>query len=285
MAAVTRRQYKGAAAQTTTTNALSVSDTSVTLTAVTGFPSTAAVPFFVVIDPGTSSEEKCSATISGNTLTLVRAQDDTTASTHTSGATIYPVFTADEADEANLFASTMTTRGDLLTMGAGPTVARIAVGASGTVLKSDGTDASWATIVAANIATDAVTTVKIQDNAVTQAKLADRVVGSAELDNLTLNAQTGTSYTLVLTDAHKLVTQSNASAITTTIPPNSSVAFDIGDQVNLLQLGAGQVTVAAGSGVTIRSEGTKLKLKGQYAAATCIKIASDEWVLVGNLSA
>tara|TARA_R110000868_G_scaffold279740_1_gene539797 strand:- start:358 stop:1215 length:858 start_codon:yes stop_codon:yes gene_type:complete len=285
MAAVTRRQYKGAAAQTTTTNALSVSDTSVTLTATTGWPSTAAVPFFVVIDPGTSSEEKCSATISGSTLTLVRAQDDTTASTHTSGATIYPVFTADEADEANLFASTMTTRGDLLTMGAGPTVARVALGASGTVLKSDGTDASWATIVAANIATDAVTTVKIQDNAVTQAKLADRVVGSAELDNLTLNAQTGTSYTLVLADAHKLVTQSNASAITTTIPPNSSVAFEIGDQVNLLQLGAGQVTVAAGSGVTIRSNGTKLKTNGQYAVATCIKIDTNEWVLVGNLTA
>jgi hypothetical protein len=102
------------------------------------------VPFFVVIDPGTSSEEKCSATISGSTLTLVRAQDDTTASTHTSGATIYPVFTADEADEANLFASTMTTRGDLLTMGAGPTVGRIAIGASTYVLTSNGTDAAWA---------------------------------------------------------------------------------------------------------------------------------------------
>ena len=152
MAAVTRRQYKGAAAQTTTTNALSVSDTSVTLTAVTGFPSTAAVPFFVVIDPGTSSEEKCSATISGSTLTLVRAQDDTTASTHTSGATIYPVFTADEADEANLFASTMTTRGDLLTMGSGPTVARIAVGAASTILRSDGTDAAWASLSTAGIA-------------------------------------------------------------------------------------------------------------------------------------
>ena len=151
------------------------------------------------------------------------------------------------------------------------------------------------TIVAGDIASDAittakildsnVTTAKIADDAVTQIKLADRVVGSAELDNLTLNAQTGTTYILVLADAHKLVTQSNASAITTTIPPNTDVAFQIGDQVNLLQLGAGQVTVAPGSGVTIRSEGTKLKLKGQYAAATCIKIASDEWVLVGNLSA
>jgi hypothetical protein len=144
MAAVTRRQYKGAAAKTTTTNALSVSDTSVTLTAVTGWPATAAVPFIVVIDPGTSSEEKCSATISGSTLTLVRAQDDTTAATHTSGATIYPVFSADEADEANLFTSTMTTRGDLLKMGSGPTVARIAIGTSGYVLTSDGTDPAWA---------------------------------------------------------------------------------------------------------------------------------------------
>jgi len=151
MAAVTRRQYKGAAAATTTTNALSVSDTSVTLTATTGWPSTAAVPFYVVIDPGTSSEEKCSATISGSTLTLTRAQDDTTAAVHASGATIYPVFTADEADEANLFASTMTTRGDLLTMGAGPTVARIAIGTNGYVLTSNGTDAAWAAPAASGL--------------------------------------------------------------------------------------------------------------------------------------
>ena len=173
-------------------------------------------------------------------------------------------------------------------LNANVTAAKIASDAVTTVKILD------ANVTTAKIADDAVTTAKIldanvttakiADNAVTQAKLADRVVGSAEFDNLTLNAQTGTTYTLVLTDAHKLVTQSNASAITTTIPPNSSVAFEIGDQVNLLQLGAGQVTVAAGAGVTIRSEGTKLKLKGQYAAATCVKIASDEWVLVGNLA-
>jgi hypothetical protein len=79
-------------------------------------------------------------------LTLTRAQDDTTAQTHASGATIYPVFSADEADEANLFASTMTTRGDLLTMGSGPTVARIPIGTNGYVLTSNGTDAAWAVI-------------------------------------------------------------------------------------------------------------------------------------------
>ena len=146
MAAVTRRQYKGAAAQTTITNALASGDTTITIAANTGWPSTPAVPFFVVISPGTSSEEKCSATISGTTLTLTRAQDDTTAVSHSSGAAIYPVFTADDADEANKLASTLTTRGDLLTMGSGPDFARIAIGAADTVLTSNGTDAAWAAI-------------------------------------------------------------------------------------------------------------------------------------------
>ena len=148
MAAITRRQYKGAAASTTTSSSLSISDTSVTLTATTGWPSTAAVPFYVVIDPGTSSEEKCSVTISGATLTLTRAQDDTTAVAHSSGATIYPVFSADEADEANLLASTLTTRGDIIRMASGPTVGRLGLGTSGYVLSSDGTDVVWAAIPA-----------------------------------------------------------------------------------------------------------------------------------------
>ena len=142
MPAVTRRQYKGAAAQTTITNALASGDTSATLAATTGWPS-GAEPFYVVISPGTASEEKCSATISGSVLTLTRAQDDTTAQSHASGATIYPVFTADEADEANKLASTLTTRGDLLTMGTGPDFKRVAVGGAGALLKSDGNEPTW----------------------------------------------------------------------------------------------------------------------------------------------
>ena len=129
-----------------------------------------------------------------------------------------------------------------------------------------------------------VTAAMIASDAVTQAKIADRAVGSAELTNLTLNAQTGTTYTLALSDAQKLVTLNNASAISLTVPTNATVAFTIGDQVNLLQLGAGQVTVS-GAGVTFRSEGSKLKLKAQYAIATLIKVGTDEWVVVGNLSA
>jgi hypothetical protein len=103
--------------------------------------------------------------------------------------------------------------------------------------------------------------------------------------NLDYNAQTGTTYTLVLTDAGKLVTLNNGSAIALTVPTNASVAFDIGDQINLLQLGAGQVTVAGDAGVTVGSEGTKLKLKDQYAIGTLVKTDTDTWVLVGNLGA
>lgn len=189
MAAVTRRQYKGAAASTTLLSSINNTDVAPTcsLTAVTGWPSSADVPFFVVIDPGTTREEKCLATISGTTLTLDRSdstRDDTVKASHAVGAVIYPVFTATEANEVNLFASTMTTRGDLLTMGSGPTVARLAVGAtSGHVLKTDGTDPSWGQVAAAGIASDAVTTAKILDGAVTSAKIADDTIVNADINS------------------------------------------------------------------------------------------------------
>lgn len=119
---------------------------------------------------------------------------------------------------------------------------------------------------------------------------AGQVLTAAELDAVAtamvaLNAQTGTSYTAVLGDDGKLVTCDNASAIALTIPPNSSVAFGIGTQINIMQLGAGQVTITAGAGVTLRSAGTKLKTSAQYAVATCCKIATDTWVVIGNLTA
>lgn len=100
---------------------------------------------------------------------------------------------------------------------------------------------------------------------------------------LTINAQTA-SYTLVLSDASKLVEVSNASANTVTIPLNSSVAFATGTQINVLQTGAGQTTIAGTSGVTVN--GTPgLKLRAQWSACTLIKRATDTWVVVGDLSA
>jgi hypothetical protein len=100
-----------------------------------------------------------------------------------------------------------------------------------------------------------------------------------------INAQTGTSYTTVLGDDGKLITCDNAASIALTIPPNGTVAYGIGTQLNIMQLGAGVVTITAGAGVTLRSNGTKLKTNGQYSVATCCKIATDTWVVIGNLTA
>jgi hypothetical protein len=88
----------------------------------------------------------------------------------------------------------------------------------------------------------------------------------------------------VLTDANNLVEMNNAAANTLTVPPNSSVAFALGTQIVVTQYGAGQTTIAQGSGVTIRSSGNKLKLTGQYSSATLIKRGTNEWVLYGDIT-
>jgi ferric-dicitrate binding protein FerR (iron transport regulator) len=100
--------------------------------------------------------------------------------------------------------------------------------------------------------------------------------------NLDTNTQTGTTYTLVIGDVGEYVTLNNASAITLTVP---DAIFSAGDTVNIVQLGAGQVTIAAGAGVTVNSEGAKLKLSGQYAAATILFTSSSAAIVFGNLSA
>ena len=120
---------------------------------------------------------------------------------------------------------------------------------------------------------------------------AIRSLGSSvdsALGQLTLNAQTGTTYTLVLTDnRNKLITASNAAAQTYTIPLNSSVAFPIGSIINIIQIGAGQVTIQGASGVTVASTGavaTAPKLRVQYSAASLIKVGTDSWYVVGDLA-
>lgn len=101
---------------------------------------------------------------------------------------------------------------------------------------------------------------------------------------LAFNAQTGTTYTLVAGDLNKLVTCSNASSITLTVPPS---VFSAGNQINIQQIGAGQVTFAQGSGVTITSTGATVsapKLRAQYSAATVICTASNTFTILGDIS-
>jgi len=92
-------------------------------------------------------------------------------------------------------------------------------------------------------------------------------------------------YTLALADHGKLVEMNKSSAVCVTIPPNSSVAFPVGAEVTLFQGGAGQVTILAGSGVTARSADNELKTRVQYSTAVLTKIATDEWLIAGDLTA
>lgn len=100
---------------------------------------------------------------------------------------------------------------------------------------------------------------------------------------VTANRQTD-SYTLVIGDAGKVIEMNKATANNLTVPLNSSVAYEVGTIIELFQYGAGQTTVVATGGVTIRSSGGKLKLTGQYSGASLRKIATDEWSLVGDIA-
>ena len=149
MAAVTRRSYAGAAPACTLTSSITSGDTTASLTGtVTDWPATAGGPFHMVIDPGLSTEEKVlvASRSTGSLSSITRGVDGTTAASHSAGATCYPVFTATDANDANEFTSTMTTRGDLLTINSSVNPARIAIGTTGYVLTSNGTDAAWAVI-------------------------------------------------------------------------------------------------------------------------------------------
>lgn len=95
---------------------------------------------------------------------------------------------------------------------------------------------------------------------------------------ITANDQSGTTYTLVADDAGKVIRCTNASAVTVTVPPNSSVAFAVGTIINVYAAGAAGVAIAAGSGVTIRNNSVGL---AQYEEVSLRKDATDEWVRVG----
>lgn len=99
------------------------------------------------------------------------------------------------------------------------------------------------------------------------------------INNYTLNT------TLALVDAGQVVEMNAAGALNLTIPPNSSVAFPVKTRIDIVQIGAGQVSFVAGAGVTIRSSGGKLKLTGQYSGACLYKRGTDEWVLMGDIAA
>lgn len=148
----------------------------------------------------------------------------------------------------------------------------------GTIVNAD-VNAS-AGIVGSKLADASVMLVKLgSDVGPAMQSMIDASIATAQ--TVAINAQTGTTYTLVLADASKAVECSNASAITLTVPPNASVAFPVGTVIEVLQVGAGQVTLAPGSGVTLNNA-NGLKTSKQWSAVTLRKRATNVWLVAGD---
>jgi hypothetical protein len=278
------RQYSSISVETTLAGSINTTATTVTVatgtaTALMGgitlAPSNVDI-FTVALDVDTVNEEIVYVTeVSGDTLTISRGQSGTgspgvSGVAHTAGATVKHVLTSDDlvffrnnASPVASFAFSGSTSGTT-------TVQATAIAGTNTLtLPAVSND----TLVG-KATTDTLTNKTLTSPTIT-----------TPTQRLTLNAQTGTTYSLVIADAtYKLVTCSNATAITVTVPPS---LFAIGDTINVQQIGAGQVTFAQGAGVTITSTGATSaapNLRAQFSACTVICTASNTFTIVGDLS-
>lgn len=112
--------------------------------------------------------------------------------------------------------------------------------------------------------------------------LTNKSIAASQITSLAPSRQTGATYTLALSDVNKIVEMNNASANTVTIPTNATVAFAVGDIVNIIQYGAGATTVDGAVGVTVNGVSSGgAAIEAQYKGVSLHKTASDEWVMVG----
>ncbi len=241
--------------------------------------------FTVAIDPDTVNEEIVFITgNSGDTFTIVRGRAGTSQITHASGATVRHVLTSDDLDYFNtaLQPAQLTAKGALISASAAGTAGILSVGSNGQVLTVDSTATNgikWDT--PASLPSQTGNSGKYLTTNGTATSWGAAV---STLD-LTFNAQTGTTYTLVAADANnKLLTLTNASAITLTVPNG---VFTAGQQINIQQRGAGQVSIVSDGTTVLTSTGatsTAPLLRAQYSAATIICTSSNNFTVIGDLS-
>ena len=293
------RKFSSTSVSTTLSAGINSSATSIVLATGTGAALMGGVTlaagnvdsFGVALDVDTQNEEIVWVTgISGDTLTVVRAKAGTSAIAHTAGATVKHVFTGDDATffttgtataDAAVPKSTVTAKGDLIVGTASGVVARQAVGADGYVLTADSTLTNGVKWAAVSGPAGDVTLTGVQT-------LTNKTL-VAPIITLGINAQTGTTYTVVAADAANLITANNSSAQTYSIPTNATTAFAIGTQINIIQIGTAQVTLqAANSGTTtILSTGATAaapKTRTRYSAMTLVKAGTDLWYVMGDIA-
>jgi hypothetical protein len=220
--------------------------------------------FTVVIDPDTINEEVIFVTaVSSDTFTIVRGRAGTSAVSHTAGATVRHALTSDDLEfyttgvataNAAVPKNLLTTKGDVIVAQTSATLARLGVGTNDHVLTADSAQTlgiKWAPLPAVNL-------------------------------DISFTSVTGTTYNLATGDINKLVRFDNAATVTVTVPAS---VFTTGQQVNVQQIGAGQVQMVQGAGVTITSNaGTGPDLRAQYSAATVICTSSNNFTVIGDLS-
>jgi len=250
--------------------------------------------FTVAIDVDTINEEIVFITNqTSDTMTIVRGRAGTSPTTHSAGASVKHVLTSYDLDNfqtavpplASLpfSGSTSGTTTVQATAIAGTNTLTLPPTSNDTLVGRATTDTlTNKTINVANNTLTGVATLAGTET-LTNKTLTAPVINTAKI-NLALNAQTGTTYTLVAADSGKLVTSSNASAVVITIPPS---VFAAGEQINVQSIGVGLTSFAQGAGVTITSTGataTAPVLRAQHSAATIICTASNTFTVIGDLS-
>jgi microcystin-dependent protein len=237
----TRRQYAGGAVASTLSSSVAASGVATfNIAAATGWPSSAGVPLFVVVSPQTSSEEKMSVTISGTTLTVVsRGVDGTTAASHSSGATIYPVFTATDADEANELTAKYTTQGSIVYQGAS-TFTELAIGTSGYPLVAGASAPAYSQLTSTGIADGAVTSGKILNNTIVLADLAAALQAFlVPVGTIAMWGGASAPAGWLLCDGTSTSGYTTLAGIVGAATPDMRGRFPIGDNSTLTLLGTG----------------------------------------------
>lgn len=297
------RKYSSTSVETVLASGINSTVTSMTVATNTGTTLMGGVTlssgdtFALAIDPDTSSEEivYCTA-ISSDTLTISRHEAGTQAQTHATGATVKHVFTGNDAqhfedgiNSAVTATSTTTLSNKTLTAPKFANGGYIADANGNEEIKFVATTSAVNEITVTNASTTNAPSISATgDDSNINLNLVAKGTGTVQLGGLpiatarlVLNAQSGTTYTLAASDLNKIVTTSNGSAVTITVPNG---VFSAGDVITIAQLGDGQVTLADDGTSTINAANGK-KLRVKYSVASVICTASNTFLVIGDTTA